>query len=137
MLIREAILIVIGIAGGFVVGGGVFAFITMIGVIPRLADRTKTAVKIYQYETAIIWGGTLGNIVSLFSFRIPLGVPFLAATGLFFGIYVGCLAVALAEVLKVIPIFIERLKLQKGLKWIILSVALGKGTAAVYQLILK
>ena len=43
MLIKNLLLIFAGVAGGFSIAGGVFAFIVMIGVLPRLAGRTHTA----------------------------------------------------------------------------------------------
>ncbi|MDK2807880.1 MAG: stage sporulation protein [Clostridiales bacterium] len=133
MLIKDIVLCFIGISGGFVVGGGVFAFITMIGIFPRLADRTNTACYLRWYEAAIIIGGTLGNVFLLFQWKIPLGVPFLIFFGWFSGIYVGCLAMALAESLKVIPVFLQRSKLRYGIAWIILGIAIGKGIGTLFQ----
>lgn len=134
ILIRYFFLFITGLAGGFIVGGGVFAFITMIGIFPRLADRTNTAKYIKLYESGIIWGGSLGNLVIIFPLYLPLGNIFLALIGVFSGIFVGCLAMALAEVLKVIPIFAERVKLKYGMGWVLFSIALGKGLASLYQL---
>ena len=51
--------------------------------------------------------------------------------GGFFGIFVGCLAIALAEVLDGIPIFTRRMRLRKGLNTIMISVALGKMAGAL------
>ncbi|MGN1318179.1 MAG: stage V sporulation protein AB, partial [Lachnospirales bacterium] len=52
------------------------------------------------------------------------------------GIFFGCLAVSLAEVLNVIPILSRRINVQKGIKYFILSLALGKalGSALYYFL---
>ena len=56
-LINAIFLSFIGLASGFVVAAGIFAFITMLGIIPRLAQRTGTADHIYGYEWMIILGG--------------------------------------------------------------------------------
>lgn len=133
ILIKSILLCSIGLAGGIAIGGGIFAFITMLGVFPRLADRTNTANYIKTYESAIIWGGSLGNIVIIFDIKIIFGIPFLLIFGLFSGIYVGCLAMALAEVLKVIPIFAERAKLKYGMVYVMLAIAIGKGIGSLFQ----
>ncbi|MFA9464254.1 MAG: stage V sporulation protein AB [Velocimicrobium sp.] len=133
MLIKNMIACMIGLSGGFIVGAGVFAFITMIGIFPRLADRTNTASRIKLYETAIIWGGSIGNVIIIFNLNCHLGTPILSLFGLFSGIYVGCLAMALAEELKVIPIFVQRAKLKYGIVIVILAIALGKGIGTLYQ----
>jgi stage V sporulation protein AB len=44
----------------------------------------------------------------------------------FCGIYVGCLVMALAETLQVLPIFIRHIHLQHGLPQMLLAFALGK-----------
>ncbi len=53
--------------------------------------------------------------------------------GLSQGIFVGCLAVSLAEALNATAIFARRVKLRIGLSYIILAVAVGKVTAAIIQ----
>ena len=98
-VIQYSVLILIGLASGFAVASGVFAFITMLGIIPRLAARTNTANHVVWYETMIIAGGALGNIWIVFEIPMPLTSIFLAVYGLFAGVYVGCLVMALAEII--------------------------------------
>lgn len=134
MLIKYIVLFGIGLAGGSVVAAGVFSFITMIGIFPRLASRTNTSAYIYYYESAIIAGGTLGNLITIFNPKIPLvGITGLALFGFFSGIFTGCLAMALAENLKVLPVLVRRIKLKKGLPWIIAATAIGKAIGSFYQ----
>ena len=57
----QALLGLFGLAGGMVTAAGVFALITVIGIIPRLAGRSRTGARIHTYETAICLGGILGN----------------------------------------------------------------------------
>lgn len=134
ILVENAVLFLIGAAGGGVVSGGVFALISLIGVVPRLASRTATANHIAAYESCIIWGGILGNIIFVFELKLPIGILGLFITGLFFGIYVGCFAMALAELLKVIPIFAMRVRLVQGIAYIVLAIALGKSLGSFYQM---
>ena len=68
--------------------------------------------------------------------HIPFGVVFLAVIGLFSGVYIGCLSMALAEVLKVIPILCTRTKLQHGIAIIITAMAIGKCLGTLYQMCL-
>ena len=45
---------------------------------------------------------------------------------MFAGMFVGCIAIAIAEMLNTIPIFLRRISLGKGAGILILSIALGK-----------
>lgn len=114
--------------------GGVFAFISILEMLPRLACCLRGASRAYQMETCIFLGGTLGCILTVFSIELPLGSIGLAVFGLFAGIYIGCLAMALAETLKVFPILIQRTKMCVGLPWLITAMALGKAVGSFYQM---
>lgn len=133
MLIKQIALGVLGLSGGLAVAAGIFAFITMLGIVPRLAARTGTVRHIYFYENAIILGGALGNIWYLFQFPLPLSHIFLGALGLFSGIFVGCLAMALAETLRLLPIMINRTQIQQGFPLVVLGIALGKMAGTLLQ----
>lgn len=137
MLIKYIILAFIGIICGFAVSGGIFAFITMIGIVPRFASRTGTASRILLYEDMVLVGGICGNLTALFQPPLPFGIIGLGAIGLFSGVFVGCLAMALAEVLQVIPIFARRVHLTQGLPFVIVAIALGKMAGSFYQLFIK
>ena len=126
-VIQYSVLILIGLASGFAVATGIFAF------IPRLAARTKTANHVVWYETMIIAGGALGNIWIVFEIPMPLTSIFLAVYGLFAGVYVGCLVMALAEMLRVIPILVNRLQIKEAFYLIPLAIAIGKITGTLFQ----
>ena len=51
--------------------------------------------------------------------------------GIFSGIFVGCWAMALADILNVFPIFIRRLKIVKTIPYIIMGLSLGKTAGAL------
>lgn len=126
MVLKYLALILIGIGSGTVISGAVFAFIAIIGVVPRLAYKTGTERYIKTYENAIIFGGIAGASTIFINFYIPIGTlaVILFSTGI--GIFYGCLAVSLAEILNVIPILTRRTRLQKGIKYFIIFLALGK-----------
>jgi len=134
MLVKYILLCLTGLAGGLAIAAGVFAFIVMIGIIPRFAGRTHTAWASWGYENAVLIGGLIGNLCCVFTFQIPLGNVGGIIFGVFSGMFVGGLAMALAEVLNVIPIFSRRLHLRQGMAAIILSLALGKAFGSWYQL---
>ena len=134
MLIKSLLLVLIGLAAGGSIAGGVFAFIIMIGVLPRLAGRTHTGWAYWQYENAVIVGGLIGNLATIFSLKLPIGYVGMGLFGLFAGMYVGCFAMALAEVLNVFPVFSRRIHLKEGMPYMVVAMALGKSLGAIYQL---
>lgn len=131
MLLKKLLLVFIGLCAGGVIAGGVFAFLVMIGVFVRIIGKTGTGGKCRLFETAIVLGGTFGNLLDLYEFPLPLGgsVPglaFLGFGGLCVGIFVGCLVMSLAETLKALPTISRRIHLAVGLEYLIFSVAAGK-----------
>lgn len=133
--------ILFGFAAGSVTASGLFALITSVGLINRFALVTKTTQKLLLYETMIVSGAVLGNVVSVFNFRLSLNnsIAFFISLiyGLVAGIFIGTFSVCLAETLKALPIFVRRVRIGAGLGFIILSVALGKCVGhLIYYLIL-
>lgn len=120
-----------GLGAGLVVAGGIFAFIAVVGIVPRVAFRSNTRRYVKVYEEAIILGGIFGGASIAFNYSIPIGTVGTLITGLAYGIFVGCLAMCLAEVINVLPILTRRVKLQKGLRFFILSIACGKAAGAL------
>lgn len=130
MLGANILLGIIGISAGVIVAGGLFSFIIGLGVISDFADRTHTGEHILLYEDSVALGGMLGNLVWIYEIAIPVPIAALFF-GLFSGIFVGCWAMALAEMLDVFPIFIRRFKVIKYVPYMILAVAVGKGIGAI------
>lgn len=119
----------VGLSAGGVIAAGVFAFLVIIGVFPRLIGKTGTKRHLLLYGTVIVTGGVLGNIADLYEFSIllhGLAMPFLCIFGLAVGIFVGCLVMSLAETLKALPVISRRIYLAVGLQYLILAIALGK-----------
>ncbi len=126
----QCLLAVIGISGGVAVAAGLFSFIVELGVVADFADRTHTGEHILLYEDCVALGGILGNLVYVFQIRIPLGNLLFAVYGIFAGIFTGCWAMALAEILNVYPVFMRRLKIVRYMTAFVISMALGKGLGA-------
>lgn len=119
-------LAIVGVLGGATVAAGVFALITTINIIPRFAHVTKTKDFILSYETSILCGGIFGSLMTTTTLAFTLPEWTVILFGLFAGIFVGALAITLAETLDVSTIFARRLRLHTGIPWIILCLALGK-----------
>ena len=124
---------IIGISSGIMVSAGVFTVLFVVGLVPRFAGRTDTARCELFYEECLIFGAILADVLSVFPIKGSLGnAPNVLLTvlvvliGIFAGIFVGCLSIALAEVLDGIPIFARRVKLKMGVSIAVLAVALGK-----------
>lgn len=135
MLLKNGFLLTAGLCAGGVIAAGVYAFLAIIGVYVRLVGKTGTRRHILLYETCIMIGGVLGNVLDLYEFPIPMGVTagtvFITVTGLSVGIFVGCLAMSLAETLKAFPVICRRIHLSVGLPYLILAIALGKLTGSL------
>ena len=125
-IFKNILLIVFGIGSGTVVSAGVFSLISTVGIIPRMAQKTNTLNKIRLYENMISLGGIFGVLVLYINFSIPMGYVLVAIFSFSIGVFFGQLAVAIAEVLNVFPIFMRRLSLKTGLGYLIPAFALGK-----------
>lgn len=127
IFLKQVLLAFMGLCAGGIIASGVFAFLAIIGVFPRLIGKSKTKEHILLYETVIIIGGVLGNISDLFEFSVPIGNNLLIGIyGLGVGIFVGCLIMSLAETLKALPVISRRIHLAVGLQYLITSIGFGK-----------
>ena len=137
MMGGKLLLGIVGLSAGVIVAGGLFSFIVGLGVISDFADRTHTGEHILLYEDSVALGGMLGNLIWMYDISLLesvagfLGEGVALVFGLLAGIFVGCWAMALAEMLDVFPIFIRRFKVIKYVPHMILAVAVGKGIGAI------
>lgn len=133
-ILQETALAIIGFAGGVSVAAGTFALITALGIIPRLASRMGVAEHVYKLESAIVLGGTIGSLLSVYHFPMRIGDVGIIIFGLFAGIFVGCLSMALAEAVRVFPILCQRINLNYGIYLLIFMMAAGKALGTLYQM---
>ncbi len=142
--LRTALLVILGISYGLLAAAGVFTVLVAVGLVPRFAGKTHTAKKIFLYEEMVVWGTIAGGLVSIFpeysgvgaflqqkfpgltDLWIAGGTLLQSVIGLFAGMFVGCLALAIAEMLDSIPIFARRISFRHGLGFAVLGMALGK-----------
>ncbi|PKM95527.1 MAG: stage V sporulation protein AB [Firmicutes bacterium HGW-Firmicutes-1] len=130
-ILKIIVLVMIGFGSGVVISGGIFAFIAILGVIPRMAQKTKTEKSMSIYEDCILYGGIFGGITLITPIQFGLGPIGLMLIGLFTGVFVGSVAVSIAEVLDVVPILTRRIYLKKGLVFLMLCLAIGKMTGSL------
>ncbi len=175
--VRQIILGVMGLSAGITTAAGVYALITVVGMIPRLAGKSRTGKYIHFYELAVIFGGICGCVIQLYQipilggrillgilgifygifitgkyihfyelavifggicgcviqlYQIPIlgGRILLGILGIFYGIFIGSLIMSLTEILDVFPIMTRRIRLIKGLPYIVLALAMGKSIGA-------
>ena len=122
-----------GIAAGSATTAGVVAFLMKIGIYPRMIGTSHTIRELAFYEWMIIGGILAGGMYSVYpQLTLPVGGWFTVLWGLCSGIYVGCVAVALAEVLNVFPVLFLRLKVDRGMSYFMVMMALGKMCGAFW-----
>lgn len=78
MYLKLGILAFAGLGAGAVIAAGIFAFLAIIGVFPRLIGVTHTAGHVILYETLLILGGTWGNLADFYSVAFPFPGKFVA-----------------------------------------------------------
>lgn len=132
-LFHDLLLIIIGLAGGTVVGGGFVAFITVLDIVPRLAQVTRTPQMIALYEYSIGLGVLFFTWLDFRSLSLSMPGGFTLIVGLFMGVFVGLLAAALTEVVNVIPIMAKRLNMEGYLVYFLLAMALGKVAGSIAE----
>ena len=138
MLLKSLFLILVGISSGLGVAAGTFAFLFIIRIIPRMIQKAGLEHKIIYVENMVFRGVLFGTILTLFSWKKKwlfeiLGKTLLTIFGMSAGIFVGCLAVALAEILDTFPIFFRRLNIKDEFGETLLFVmAIGKMLGSLF-----
>ena len=82
---KPLFLVCLGLGAGTVVAGGVFALITSIGFMARLAGKTHTGKYAKIYESCVVLGGTFGNYGTSIVFLCHLVLGFWYYVGLRLG----------------------------------------------------
>ncbi len=123
----------IGFAGGLAVGGGFVAFMTMLGVIPRLVQLSQTDALLKVYVACVILGSLFGTYLSFTTISWNQPMIILMIWGIFHGMFNGMLAAALTEILNVFPIITKRIGLEQYLLWLLMALVFGKVAGSLFQ----
>lgn len=147
--LKYLLLIVSGFSFGSVASAGVFTVLVAVGIIPRFAGKTHTSKKVLLYEDMVIFGTIVGCVLSIFekyfhfgdilkNWGVPERVITIGGTiivvlfGLAAGMFIGCLALAIAEMLDSIPILSRRISFRHGLGIAVCSIAAGKFVGSLF-----
>ncbi|MDQ0205803.1 stage V sporulation protein AB [Alkalicoccobacillus murimartini] len=133
MIISWLVSVLLGLGGGLAVGGGLVALITVLGVIPRLAQLSRSEAWVRFYEWAGILGIQVGTWASFYSFQLSSSRSLAAFVGLLAGVFIGLLAAALTEVLNVWPILVKRMGMGSQILFLLMAIALGKIAGSLFQ----
>ncbi|MTI70922.1 MAG: stage V sporulation protein AB [Firmicutes bacterium] len=125
-MIIKLILVLIGLSGGILVGTALASFITLLDIVPRLAQVSNTSFLISFYQIIMTLSIVVVTLSHFFEYSLHLTKYITMPIGLIIGVFVGLLAAALAEVLNVIPILERRTKLGKNIYYCLLGISLGK-----------
>lgn len=137
------LLIIIGVSAGVLVTNGIAMVLAVVGLLPRVIGKSQTQDRVMLYENMIIAGTVFGGTSSVIK-EVSRGIRWLFTSvsdsiireilenagliifGLFAGMFVGCLALAIAEMLNSIPILARRIGFRHGIGLAVTSMAFGK-----------
>lgn len=152
--LKILLLMLFGGSFGLLASAGVFTVLVAVGLIPRFADKSHTAGKIILYEEMVVLGTVAGGLVSVFERYCHFGerlvsagvsqtavqnagTVFVSIFGIFAGMFIGCLALAIAEMLDSIPIFSRRAGFRHGLGIAVCAMAAGKLCGSLWYFIMQ
>ncbi|WP_425292871.1 stage V sporulation protein AB [Gracilibacillus kekensis] len=124
---------IVGFGSGLIVGSGFVAFLTVLGIIPRLVQLSKSINWMNYYQASVIIGALTGTYLTFTDMTIDLPNLVLVFWGLLHGVFVGMLAAALTEVLNVFPILMKRLGIDKELLWFLMAIVIGKIMGSLFH----
>ncbi|MCL2717660.1 MAG: stage V sporulation protein AB [Lachnospiraceae bacterium] len=147
MILQQIFLAICAFSFGAICSAGVFTVLVTVGLIPRFAGKFSIARYTMLLEEMVVFGTIFGGFVSIFpkfaelgdlilknqafgglSYELwHIGGNLLCITyGVFAGMFVGCLALAIAEMLNSIPIFARRAGFREGIGIVVVFIAIGK-----------
>jgi stage V sporulation protein AB len=135
-MIRYIIAGVVAFGGGITVGSAAAAFIALLKIVPRLVQISNTNDQIKTYQYVLTAGFVLFTGVYFSNFHFNLSKYITIPIGFLYGVFIGMLSSALAEVLNVIPVLSKKFKLKNRMNYIIYTLLFGKVAGALYFWIL-
>ncbi|MEJ8544944.1 stage V sporulation protein AB [Brevibacillus borstelensis] len=134
---QHIMLAIVGLGGGLAVGSGFVAFITVLDIIPRLAQLSNAHRHIRAFEWALVSGALFFTTADFFQWVARLPILFTSIYGIFAGVFVGTLAAGLTEVLNVFPILAKRLNMDSKILFLLMAMVFGKIIGSLLQWWLK
>ncbi|QDP40518.1 stage V sporulation protein AB [Radiobacillus deserti] len=136
MLLLVAAEILIGFASGLIVGTGFVGFLTVLGIIPRLVQLSKTHNYMKIIELSVIFGALFGVYLAFTDIHFQASKPVIVIWGSLHGIFIGMLAAALTEVLNVFPLLAKRIGMEIHILWFLMAIVFGKIFGSIFQWVL-
>jgi stage V sporulation protein AB len=133
ILLYNILFICIGLAGGVAVGSAFVSFITLLNIVPRLIQLTKTFPSIQAFEYAIILGAACFTWLDFQDWTLSFPSWTISLIGIIMGIFIGMVAASLTEILNVLPILAKRLQMQVHLLYLLMAMVFGKIVGSLYQ----
>jgi stage V sporulation protein AB len=130
-LLLKILAIFVGFSEGAIVGTALIAFLTILDIVPRLAQLTDTEGYIKVYEFTIAITVTTLSLANFLDMNIHLGKIMVILVGFLMGTFIGLLASALTEVTNVIPVVVSRFMLYEYSRYIFISLVGGKVIGAL------
>lgn len=135
-MVRYIIVIIVAFGGGVTVGSAAAAFIAILQVVPRLVQISSTNDHIKTYQYILVTGFVLFTAIYFSDFHLNLSKYMTIPIGFTYGVFIGLLSSALAEVLNVIPVLAKKFKLKNRMTYIMFTLMAGKIAGALYFWIL-
>lgn len=124
----------LGFCAGMAVSAGTFAFLLVIGILPRMMCKANIKEHVLLIENIVVLGVIYGTVKSVIVWEMSWQAGHVAAGlfGISAGVFVGQIAAALAEILHTFPILFRRLHLKEGLSWVMAAMAFGKLAGSLF-----
>ncbi len=121
----------VGFCEGLLTGGSVIALVVILEVIPRICEFSGTEKYTWIYDDFTVLGAVWGSLSAYISIKFNFGIIPVIVWGLFSGTFVGIVAVALADVLDVIPVVLKRLRIENYVTVFVITMLLGRMLGAL------
>lgn len=131
-MIRYIIAGLSAFGGGITVGSAAAAFIALLEIVPRLVQLSSTNDQIKTYQYVVVTGFVLFTVIYFSDFHLNLSKYMTIPIGFLYGVFIGMLSSALAEVLNVIPVLAKKFKLKNRISYIVYTLLVGKVAGAFY-----
>ncbi|OEF98484.1 stage V sporulation protein AB [Desulfuribacillus alkaliarsenatis] len=124
--------LVLGFAGGLAIGGAFAAILTVLDILPRLAQVCRASNSITKFQSALILGAFSWTLIDVLSFNLNTWLIGQVIFGLLGGVFIGLLAAGLTEVFNVLPIMGKRLKMTAYISYFVMALILGKVSGSLF-----
>lgn len=128
---KSLIVILVGFCGGVATGGGLVAFLAVLGVITRVIEILNNKQYLIASKIIILLGVVSSSFMYFLNLTVSLPKITALLIGVIMGIFVGMIVGALAETLDIVTSITDILDIPKWIYLIVLVIILGKVLGSV------